>query len=709
MRLTTFLIFLIISSAVHAQITLSGNVRTGRDEPIPGVNLYIKGTYHGGTSDVKGRFAFESTQRDSMVLVATCIGFESKEQFIENPALDIKIRLSPKVNELSAVSITAGTIDVSDEVKSMVMKPLDIVTTAGALADITGALNTLPGAVTVANDGRLFVRGGDATETAIFFDGMKVGNAYGSSTSGLPTRNRFNAALFKGTFFSTGGYSAEFGGALSSVLSLETNDKPLRNQTDLSFMSVGLSAASTFVSEQQSLTAEVAYTDLKPYQKIINQNIDFERAPRTLQGQVLYRHKFGKDGMLKGFAQMSGSQFVVWQPQPGEKGRGQRVAIDNIFGFGNASYKKEIGKKWISRGGVSLSRNTDKVEIDTNKFQTDNALFHVKQKLTYYYSDAVKLINGVEAVVYDYKSTDIVASLSRDFQDVRPALFTEVEWYASSRLSFRGGIRGHYTSLNNEYRVEPRIAGAYSPYKNGIISFAAGIFSQKQDEDVQVLPGNMEDKGASHFQLSFQHGSGERIFRIEGYLKSYKRVALRKKSRYLAEGEGYANGFDIFYRDKTSFKNTDFWITYSFVKSRRQYGDFRTQVQPSFAPEHNLAVVGKYWIPNWKSMPGATFTWNSGYTYDNPNIAGEMESVSPNYASVSVNWSYLWKQNLIVHVACNNVLGRKNISGYTFANQPDENGQFQGLSLGQPAARFFFVGVFWTISKHKEANQLNNL
>src|SRR5690606_13626190 len=123
----------------------------------------------------------------------------------------------------------------------------------------------------------------------------------------LPTRNRFNAALFKGTFFSTGGYSAEFGGALSSVLALETNDEPLRNQTDLSFMSVGVAAANTLVSKKQSITTEVAYTDLKPYQKIISQKIDFERAPRTLQGQVLYRHKLGKDGLLKGFLQMSGS------------------------------------------------------------------------------------------------------------------------------------------------------------------------------------------------------------------------------------------------------------------------------------------------------------------------------------------------------------------------------------------------------------------
>lgn len=709
MRFLTLFLFLFTTSATYAQITLSGEVSSKQGDLLPGVNVYIKGSYDGGTTNVSGLFSFKSSKLDSLIVIATCIGFEPKEQFIADPSQKIVFRLSQKVNELSAVSITAGTIDVSDKATSMVMKPLDVVTTAGALANITGALNTLPGTATVANDGRLFVRGGDASETAIFFDGLRVGNAYGSTTSGVPTRNRFSAALFKGTFFSTGGYSAEYGGALSSVLALETIDEPVRNQTDLSFMSVGLAAASTFVGEKQSITAEVAYTDLNPYQGLIKQNFDFEMAPRTLQGQALYRHKMGKDGLVKGFVQMSGSQLTIWQPQPGVAGRGQRIAIDNTFGFGNANYKKIISDKWISEGGLSLSLNTDNVEIDSNKYQTDNRLFHVKQKLTHYFTDALKLKSGVEVMVHDYKSADKILALSRDFEDIRSAVFAEAEWFPSTSLSFRGGLRGNYSSLNNQFKLEPRIAAAYRPYKQGVISAAAGIFSQNQNENIQLLTENIVDQEATHLQLSFQHGSDDRIFRIEGYLKSYSQLAVNSESGYLAKGQGSANGFDLFYRDKTTFKNTDFWITYSFVNSRRQYDDFQTEVQPSFAPKHNVSIVGKYWIADWKSLPGATFSWNSGYTYDDPNLIGEMESVSPCYASLSVNWSYLWKQNLIVHLACNNVLGRENVFGYNYASQPDENGQFQSISQGQPAARFLFIGVFWTISKHKEANQLNNL
>lgn len=273
----------------------------------------------------------------------------------------------------------------------------------------------------------------------------------------------------------------------------------------------------------------------------------------------------------------------------------------------------------------------------------------------------------------------------------------------------RGGLRGWYSTQSDDYAIEPRIAAAYRPYEKGNISVAAGTFSQDADGDVVVQSPGIQNAHASHLQLSFQHGDGNRLFRIEGYLKKYTDLPLIENGDYEAAGDGVAKGFDVFFRDNVTFKNLDYWVTYNYVNSRRSYDQYYTEVQPSFAPTHNLAVVGKYWIADWKSLLGATFSWNSGYTYDDPNQEGQMESLSPNYASLSLNWSYLWRENLIVHFACNNVTGRENIFGYQYANQADVNGQYASLPQGQPAARFYFVGVFWTISKDKQANQLNNL
>lgn len=691
-----------------AQVVISGKVTDKRGESIPGVNIWIKDTFDGASTGADGSFSFETEATDTMVLMATSIGFSPYEQLLSATS-GLVVAMKPQVNELNAVSITAGSIDVSEKASSVVMKPLDILTTAGALGDITGALNTLPGTATVANDGRLFVRGGDASETAIFFDGLRVGNAYGSSAPGVPTRNRFSPALFKGTFFSTGGYSAEYGGALSSVLSLQTVDAPVRNQTDISLMTVGGSVSSTFVGENQSVTGEIGVVDLSPYQEVVKQLFDWEDAPSAYSGQVVYRHKLGKDGIIKAFVQGSTGAMAIWQKQPGDDSRGVRIGVDNNFGFANVTYKKPISKKWLSEGGASLSLNENRYEVDSLRYGNNQALAHFKQKFTHYFSEGLKLKVGAEAFYQDYSQNNRNLDLEIEFNEWSSAAFAEAEWFASPILNIRGGMRAGYTSLNDEYVVEPRLAAAVQVYPKGSISVATGFFSQAADEQYRIWNNDLNQTHAAHYQLSFQHSDDDRTFRAEVYTKRYTDLFLLDSQAGSNNGEGTAKGFDLFFRDKKTFKNTDFWVTYSHVNSRRKYNQYQTEIQPSFAPTHNFSVVAKYWIADLKSQVGGAWSMNSGYTYDNPNAQGVMESVSPNYASLSINWSYLLKQNLIIHAEVNNVFGRENVFGYTYSDEPNSQGQFTQMAKGQPAKRFIFVGVFWTISNDKEANQLNNL
>src|SRR5690606_23454916 len=140
-------------------------------------------------------------------------------------------KMRESVNTLDAVVISAGTFSAGDNSKITALKPLDIVTTAGSAGNIIAALQTLPGTQTVGEDGRLFVRGGEADETQTFVDGIRVAQPYGASTNELPTRGRFSPFLFSGISFSTGGYSAEYGEALSSVLLLNTQDEETQNKT----------------------------------------------------------------------------------------------------------------------------------------------------------------------------------------------------------------------------------------------------------------------------------------------------------------------------------------------------------------------------------------------------------------------------------------------------------------------------------------------
>src|SRR6202012_6198529 len=92
--------------------------------------------------------------------------------------------------------------------RGRVLSPLDVATSAGSNADITAALKPLPGAQQIGEQEGLFVRGGAGYEAKQFIDGSLVNNPYYSSVPDIAQRGRFSPFLFKGTVFSTGGYSA---------------------------------------------------------------------------------------------------------------------------------------------------------------------------------------------------------------------------------------------------------------------------------------------------------------------------------------------------------------------------------------------------------------------------------------------------------------------------------------------------------------------
>ena len=127
---------------------------------------------------------------------------------------------------MQEVVITAGAFEANDENKVAVLKPLDIYTNAGAGGDIMGAIRTLPGTQSQSDQTGLFVRGGDASESQVIIDGMVVQNPFASNVPGVSQRSRFTPFQFKGMSFSSGGYSARFGQALSSILELNTTDLP---------------------------------------------------------------------------------------------------------------------------------------------------------------------------------------------------------------------------------------------------------------------------------------------------------------------------------------------------------------------------------------------------------------------------------------------------------------------------------------------------
>ena len=721
MKLIFATCFILLANSVLAQTVIKGIVKDQKEVTIPGVNIFLKGTFEGTSSEIDGTYVLETEEEGTFTLVFQSMGFKSQEfeVLLNGSSISLNPILKEAINEMTAVTISAGAMEASDEKRAVVLRPLDIVTVPSAMGDIIGAFQTLPGTSNVGNDGRLFVRGGDASETSIFIDGLKVGNAFGTTASNVPTRTRFNPNLFKGSFFSTGGYSAEYGQALSSALALNTVDFPLRNQGDISIMSVGGGYTQTLAGEKNSLTASANYFDLSPYQAMINQNFDWERAPYGWDAEVSGRQKCGKNGVIKAFAHSEASGMKIWQPIPGSNERGQLVGVQNQYTFAQTSFK-QLGKNdWSYYGGVSYSNNVDQFDLSQVEIRNQNQLVHSKLAAIKGFSEKFSIKTGIESYLFNYEEGLITEGLTRDFRDHHTILFSEADYFVNNRLVFRGGIRAGNSSLADQTWMDPRVSLAYKFEHEGQLSLAAGQFSQMPVEQLRILNQNTQNTRADHLILNYFLAKNGRTIRAEAFYKDYKKLITYEVAQLFPmpmgfdniqqNGEGYARGLDVFYRDRKSFKNTDFWVTYSFVDSRRKFAHFTEKVRPGFAPRHNGSIVVKHFISSLKSQLGVSLSANDGYTYENPNLPGQMNSKTKSFQDLSLGWSYLPRPNLIIHLACSNVLGRDNIFGYQYANSPNENGVYEGMPIRMQAPRFLFLGIFLTLSKDKTANNLNNL
>jgi hypothetical protein len=247
----------------------------------------------------------------------------------------------------------------------------------------------------------MFVRGGEADETQTFIDGIRVAQPYGATTDNLPTRGRFSPFLFSGISFSTGGYSAEYGEALSSVLLLNTQDEPDQNKTDISLMTVGLGIGNTQKWAKSSLSVNATYIDLAPYQKLIPQNVDWNRPYQGLSGETVYRYGFA-NGMLKLYAAFDASRFDINQENINHPLVKDRVNLVNNNFYLNTSYKGNFGGNWQLTTGLGYGYGQNKIGFNRNDIENVEHAAQLKLKFRKSFSDRVKLSFGADYFITDF-------------------------------------------------------------------------------------------------------------------------------------------------------------------------------------------------------------------------------------------------------------------------------------------------------------------
>jgi len=716
------LLSLCLAFSAQSQTLITGKVTAENDEAIIGANIFVEGTLNGTTSDAEGIFHFNADPVGHQTIIFRFVGYEEIKipVNLKGDSIVLNAQMREAINKIDMVTITAGTFEAGGESKRTILNELDIVTTAGATGDIAGVLNTLPGTQTVGEEGKLYVRGGEGYETQTYIDGMRVINPYHTTIPQTATRNRFSPFMFKGTSFSTGGYSAEYGQGLSSALILNTKEKADQTRTDLTLIPIGLEIAQCVAKDRTSLAGKLGYFNMNPYYQVVPQNIDWIKAPESVDANLVLRNKIGQYGIIKAYSNLTWSTSQMNQYSIDDPSIKTPMVMDNHYGYLNTSYKNIIGKSWSYIAGASYSAAKDIYAFEGAEVRERNSGGQVKVAFSGELSESFSLNTGLD--IFQRQHTFAFFEELGDntpifsFSEQILASFAEADFYISNRFLIRVGLRSEYTGLNESYAIDPRISFTYKTGDNSDFSFACGRFQQATNDDLLRVVNSVGNEKSNHYILNYQFIDQGKTLRIEGYYKNYHDLVKYQPGlqyvprSYSNSGHGYARGVDIFWRDSYStLKNVDFWISYSFLDTERDYRDFPGMAIPIFASHHNISVSYKQFFPVLRLFLSGAYSFASPRPYNDLNAEGFNTGRTKCYNDLSLTLAHMATENVGVFFMCSNVLGFENEFGYEYSPVLSEEGFYNRRAIIPAAKRFLLFGVTITLSKNGVMNQLRSL
>lgn len=735
-----------ISLQSYAQVKISGMVLDARRKPVAGASISIRDSYDGATSDSSGKFSFLTTEKGARNLTVSSIGYTTLEKPIElaDQPIILELLMREEISEMKAVTISAGSFEAGDKKKGSVLTPLDIVTTASANADVTGALKSLPGAQQVGESEGLFVRGGTAAETRTFIDGTLVNNFFFSSVPNIAQRGRFSPFIFKGTVFSTGGYSALYGQALSSALILETIDMPEETSASLGATIVGLSGGYQHLAKDKrsSFGINYNYTDLRLAFSLISQRQEYEQVPLFHSADANFRIRTSKSGILKYYGSFSYNRLRFYTPSIDTLGYLDGFAIRNSNIYHNLSWRESLGGGWKLQAGISHTDNRDDVRSGTYDEDKTPVLikglefrnFSSVQQGSYLNGRVVleRKFTGLNAIRFggeynrsadrtDYTAYDNQVYSGRIVENLK-AIFAETDLYITNGLAAKAGGRFEHSSYLQKANFAPRLSLAYRTGKYGQASLAYGIFHQNPERKYLPGAGGLTFSKATHYIAQYLR-TGEGItMRAELFYKKYDGLVKTAgptgmESAVSNDGFGDAKGFELFWRDKKSVKDLDYWISYSFLDTKRDFLNFPFAVQPNFAARHTASVVAKKFVGKLKSNFNISYNYASGRPYyfiRANNQTGKTEFLDRGntipYHNVSLSVNYLpnigskdAKLFGVYVFSVSNVFNSDQVFGYQYS--------FSGHrkeAIVPPARVFVFVGAFLSFGVDRTGDVINS-
>ena len=331
--------------------------------PLAYANVQIVGTTDGAATATDGHFSFRTRHTGAQQIQAALLGFETFRQPLHltpGDTVSIAIALRETVVALPVTLVEADAY-TTGEAETATLQPLEVVTTAGAAADIFQAIKTFPGVAMVDEGAGLYVRGGDVSETVILLDQATLTHPYKYES---PTGGVFGVIppfMVQGTVFSSGGFSARYGNALSAVLAMDSQNLP-----EVLEYSVGLGLAAASFGAHIPISPGrlgVRFSGNRSFTgtmfRLNGQRDHFVTPPRSYDGNLSIVYQYSPTGRLKVFNFTNEDRLGVLVPEPSFSGvyRGQTTSW-----LHNVQWTDVLGA-WYLQSSASLNRYTARKQL----------------------------------------------------------------------------------------------------------------------------------------------------------------------------------------------------------------------------------------------------------------------------------------------------------------------------------------------------------
>lgn len=698
---------------------------TSHGAPVTGVNVFDLETLDGSVTGADGqfRFAIADAARSTIHLIARRIGYRPADTTFAITADSVVVSLDA-LTALAVMTVQAGRY-TANATRTTNLTPIEVASIPGSNADINSAIKTLPGVQNADEGNGLFVRGGDFTETRIFVDGAPLFTPYQFEAPTGSVAGSINPFLTDGITFSSGGFGAEWGNALSGVVDLRTQGRPGQSYWNFNGSILGGAVGGGLALRHHlGITATVGVTDLGVLLALNGNPRKYAPAPRAQTASALAAWEYSRTGTVKIFALKQQNQMGIPVDNPGysstfDSNRGNDIAV--------ASWKDSIGvwRPFVSASTSGLSRHESLGAYDQTTTLRSSQL---RAEMPFVFTDRATLSVGgeVERVGVNYSGTfpangyntgpaTPTSASHLDAAKVRDGEFVSLDTRPTVSTELIVGVRTDHSGYTTGRSADPRVSIAWAPSSSVTFTAAWGMYHQVAD------PAFL-DRLQSGYQLpplrsemviaGVQIGENAKQMRLELWTKEYGDLVSLTRSYVTVGGlGGRAHGLDFFARTPAAWE-MKYRLTYSGSVSRRTDPNTLLDAPAQFDITHSVTgVAERDWTNGWhvgiayRYATGKPFTEVSGATFDAtshvyvPQYAAPNASRLPDFNRADVSVSKTIPMGArkfgVVFAGINNLLNQRNTFGYTWSADYKER-----LLVRSAVSRSYFIGANLTLTGH---------